>query len=239
MPYVTTETQLIYFSHIPKTGGSSIEDWMESAFDGIQMLDRDWTRGWKRGGWSSGRPPHSPQHTIWEIAEPHLPRPADHVFAVVRHPVTRLESEFRFQSHHLRKRQRITRLGFSRWLRIMFCASRIVPSFLDNHFRLQSDFVPEHARMFHFEDGLDRVTDWLSETFPDQEASIPLPGPQSKRTRQDLGASDADLALIADWFTRDFDRFGYLAPPRGTYRIGAQDRWLGVLVAALYRIGRF
>ncbi|NNV47252.1 MULTISPECIES: sulfotransferase family 2 domain-containing protein [unclassified Roseobacter] len=230
---------LLYFCHIPKTGGRNIERWMNDAFGNIGFIDADWTDRWKRGGWISDRLGTSRQHMDWATACGQLDRTPDQVFAVVRDPVTRLQSEYRFQSRHRRKRRALARIGFTRWCRVMFVASRIYPSVFDNHFRCQSDFVPPEAKVFYFEDGLDAVTVWLASLAPKDLPAVVLQGPETYAHVGDFDTSEEDLALIRSWFARDYESFGYKREPgSGVARIPLRDRMLGLIVALAFRMGR-
>ncbi|MBF9034963.1 sulfotransferase family 2 domain-containing protein [Rhodobacterales bacterium HKCCE2091] len=239
MPYFVHDGQLIYFCHVPKTGGSSIERWLESCYGEIEFLDDDWTNRWKRGGWLRDRIGSSRQHMTWDKAQDHLPRLPDHVFAVVRAPRTRLESEYRFQLRHRRKRRAVAGLGFSRWLRVMYAAHRFYPGVLDNHVRPQVSFIPDDAKVFRFEDGLDCVVEWVARIAPSSGGTVPLPGPDPKSSREAIPRLAEDDALIAELYAEDFARFGYDASAKGPFSIGIRNRLLGALVAFAFRIGRF
>jgi hypothetical protein len=99
-------------------------------------------------------------------------------FAVLRDPVDRLVSEYRFR---LRRRAglhaldpriwfghwpvkldgRNRRMSFADWVDAVFAACRRDPCVNDNHIRPQADFVCEGMTLFAFEDGLDPVFRWI------------------------------------------------------------------------------
>ena len=205
----------------------------------VGHLHWGWDRWWHGGGWRVADPPNSPQHLTWEDACRILPRRPDKVFAVVRDPVARMVSEYRWQ----RQGRRGTRLGkilaylpFSLWLRVMFAITERNPYAFDNHFRAQSDFVPETARIFRLEDGLKPVLAWLGsdamEEVQDVPHAIPAKGPATR-------IKDADRARIVFWFGEDFRRFGYPmpCPPMRPDGFDCGLRWVGTLLARLERRG--
>jgi hypothetical protein len=96
-----------------------------------------------------------------------MPRTPDAVFTVVRDPVARMVSEYRYQ-----RSGRLTGpfgrpvrgLGFSAWLRLMFAMADRNPYTHDNHFRPQVEFMPpDGVTVFRLEDGLAPVLGWLAE----------------------------------------------------------------------------
>lgn len=217
MPSLTLEHRLIWFAHCPKAGGTSVERILVDHFgDAVGHLHWGWDLWWKGGGWRRANPPNSPQHLIWEDAERALPRAPDLVFALVRNPVARLVSEYRYQ----RRLRRGTRLGrmlaylpFPLWIRLMLQVARVNPYAFDNHLRPQCDFIPNHAAVFQLEDGMEPVGAWLADHADDATLMFRLPrllasGAHTPRI------DPRDQALIAYVFGSDYIRFGYAMPPR-------------------------
>ena len=179
----------------------------------VEHLHWGWDLWWKDGGWRVAQPPNSPQHLVWEDALQLLPKPPDAIFTVVRDPVSRMQSEYRWQ----RKGRRGTRLGkllsylpFPIWLRLMLAMATRHPHSFDNHLRPQADFVPENARVFHLEDGLDTVIAWLV-----QEAGLrehPPSPPHAISTGPKDSVRPEDAARISQAHAADYLRFGYEAP---------------------------
>lgn len=213
MPSLTLPDRLIWFAHCPKAGGTSVEQFMVAEWgDAVGHLHWGWDLWWKAGGWRVASPPNSPQHLVWEDALKTLPNRPDTVFAVVRDPATRLQSEYRWQ----RQGRRGTRLGrflarlpFSLWLRLMLAMAARHPHAFDNHLRPQSDFVPDIARIFRLEDGLEPVIDWLAgETGLTGRETVPHALP----TGAGAHLMPADAARIGRAYASDYQRFGYVAP---------------------------
>ena len=241
MPSLTLPDRLIWFAHCPKAGGTSIEQIMVAHWgEAVGHLHWGWDLWWRKGGWRVADPPNSPQHLVWADAEAQLPHAPDIVFALVRDPVTRIASEYRWQ----RQKRRGTCIGkalaylpFSLWLRVMLAVAARNPHAFDNHFRPQSDFIPECARVFRLEDGLDKVVQWLSESAGAPLEAIPIP--KAIATRAVTKPRAGDYARIAHAYGADTARFGYSAPcdlvtPDWGDRIA---KWLAPLVAVLDRKG--
>ncbi|MDH5528874.1 MAG: sulfotransferase family protein [Paracoccaceae bacterium] len=241
MPSLTLPDRLIWFAHCPKAGGTSVEQFMVARWgDAVGHLHWGWDRWWRSGGWRLAAPPNSPQHLVWEDAVSALPRAPDAVFAVVRDPVARMTSEYRWQRGGQCRSwlgRLMAFLPFSFWLRLMLAAAGRAPHAFDNHFRPQSDFVPEMAAVFRLENGLNQVADWLAAITGEQitEDRFPHALPTQNRTQ----ISSCDRALIARNFAVDYYRFGYV-PETGLPQRGLADRLAEIcapLVAGLDRRG--
>lgn len=239
MPYSKIGDKTVYFCHVPKTGGRSVELWMEQNLGNLFFMEAGWTDMWKQGGWRRRGLGTSRQHMDWATAEAELDHVPDHVFAIIREPMDRLVSEFRFQSRHRRKRRALTRLGFDRWCRIMFVASRLYPLVFDNHFRNQCDLVPARAKVFRFEDGLEAVTAWLTEISPGLQPGHDLRGPEQHGPKRQLEITPEDKNFVEYWYAQDYDRFGFSRSNAvDKPRIPIRDWLMGALVALAFRIGR-
>ena len=241
MPSLTLPDRLIWFAHCPKAGGTSVEQAMVAEWgSAVGHLHWGWDLWWRGGGWRVADPPNSPQHLVWEDALRTLPRAPDAVFALVRDPVTRMASEHRWQ----RRGRRATRIGralahlpFGLWLRVMLAAAARHPHVFDNHFRPQAAFVPEGARIFQLEQGVEAALDWLKAA-----AGRPVPAmtaPHAIATGPGAQVASSEAGLIGRVFAVDYRRFGYVPPPRARVRplLDRLARGLAPLVVWLDRRG--
>jgi len=240
MPSLSLATCLIWFAHCPKAGGTSVEQAMVARWgDAVGHLHWGWDRWWTRGGWREADPPNSPQHLTWADAASVLPRPPDAVFALVREPADRMVSEYRWQRRHRRGTRAgglLARLPFSLWLRVMLAMARKNPFAFDNHFRPQTDFVPDGASVFRLEDGLQAVFGWLAEITGTEAVSAP---PHALKTGGGgAGPSAADRARIAAAFEADYARFGYVPPDLPPPRRDGLDRLAAAAAPVLVWLDR-
>lgn len=142
MPVFRKDSKKILFVHIPKTGGSSIEAMM------------------KRSGWECGfhrvQPPGflkiTPQHyhgellqTIFDINK------FDFCFSVVRDPVSRFISEYKYRNKHKYNSQLTTQIDINKWAKGVFKKYQKNKSIFDNHLRPQSEFVFPECYIIPFE----------------------------------------------------------------------------------------
>ena len=88
MPIVQTPKGLIFFAHVPKTGGSSVEEYLVRRFGGpLSLIDNNKNKG-VRGTGLITPATHLAVTDLREL----LPR-LHYSFAVVRDPLSRLQSE--------------------------------------------------------------------------------------------------------------------------------------------------
>jgi len=248
MPSLALDDRLIWFAHCPKAGGTSVERFMVERWGAaVGHLHWGWDLWWTGGGWRRADPPCSPQHLTWADAAPRLPRAPDAAFAVVRDPVARMLSEYRWQGHArrgTRAGRALARLPFSTWLGIMLGLAARNPYAFDNHLRPQADFVPPGARVFRLEDGLAPVGAWLAGTTGTAPPAA-LPHELGQGRGGAVVPCAQDLDVITKAFAADYARFGYALPDPGAAPSDPHARIRGRLVraalpalAALERRGR-
>lgn len=202
MPLVLYKEHRIFFAHIPKTGGSSIKDYLIARFGPMSITDRD-NRHNEPGDALIIPPAHLAARDLEEL----VPDGLSLSFCVVRDPMKRMMSEYR----HQLGRSRMSRLGFSLWLHIMIAAARRERRLYDNHIRPQVDMIPKGGEAFRFEDGFDqiiaRIDEAVGETRPDLSVGHFL-----KKKHDPIIPSRQDYALVADYYAEDYARFGYEPP---------------------------
>ena len=214
MPYAIHDGRVIFFAHVPKAAGSSVEAHMEARYGPLAMLDPDWNGGvHRRQGIARTSLQTSPQHVTAFDAEQLLPQMPRVSFAVVRDPVARIASEYRFQFQHGVFSKRTRRTSFSLWLRSVLAACQTDPTVFDNHIRPQSDIVPEDAKVFRLEDGLEAVSVWLDEV--SGAGDWPPIGRTLTTEEEPLRVTKGDAEAIARFYATDYERFGYSAPEGG------------------------
>lgn len=219
MPIVRAGPKLVYFAHVPKCGGTSIETYLAARFGPVALLDTRHHAQTSDRRWSRT----SPQHMSVEVQHRLFPRGFfDHSFAVVRHPVDRVVSAFHFQLEI--EQMASARMGFSAWLDMLPEVMEDDPFVFDNHTRPMAELVPEDARIFHLEHGLDALVPWFDGLTGSKDGPRAV-RPANERKgrgggRSKVAPNPTDLEMIARIYADDFARFGYapgqkapLAPP--------------------------
>jgi len=183
VPVIRISGKQVMFIHVPKTGGSSIEARL-AEIGPVQFGARNARNGF----------PCSPQHFHGTL----LAR-----FMVVRHPVRRMVSQYRYEAG---KRQQPLP-PFADWLRETLLARRDNPYLRDNHMRPQHEFEAFGAEVFRFEDGLDAPLVAFG-----RAVGANVEGVRHWRKRSaptSVEPSEADVRLIRRAYAEDFERYGY------------------------------
>lgn len=207
MPFFLTAAGPVLFAHVPKCGGTSVEEYLRDRFGPLAFHNKAFNSLPVDQRWSRT----SPQHIDWTSAQQIFP-PDFFVaaFAVVRHPVARAASAYRFQVQT--EKSVSAEVPFADWLRSQSRALRDDPFVDDNHLRPQSDFIPDDCAIFHLEYGLDAIIPWLDSVSGDNAG----PRSVSHDNKSAVGDSkarfepdSADIALICEIYAADFERFAY------------------------------
>ena len=208
MPIVRIGARLVYFAHVPKCAGSSVEDYLRERFGPLGFLDRQYLSLPQDERWSQS----SPQHIDW-VAATRLFHEGffDASFAVVRHPVARIVSAYHFQ---VEVEQASQPAGFSDWLKHNLALQDQQPYLMDGHMRPQTEFIPSDCQIFHLEHGLDALIPYFDDLAGDNAAPRAMSHSNTRKKSKgpstaETSLSNDDMALIAKTYAADFSRFGY------------------------------
>jgi len=188
--------------HIPKTGGTSVENWLrdqnsfhEHLFMKHPPMDLVCT------------PQHFTHATIQSLFSSFFTN-FTYQFAIVRNPYERLESEFFY-----RQKLRQLRLGdqpeqyFSSWVCKMLNEAKKHPFILDNHLRPQVEFLSEGVEIFYFEDGIANIISHVAKRIGTAE---PLRKIHEKSSnRKTVYWSKKAINLVNEFYESDFEKLNY------------------------------
>ena len=210
MPIARADDKMIYYAHVPKCAGSAVEDYLAARFGPLAFRDTGHMRRPESRRWTRSSPQHVDRASLGRLFPPGF---FDHVFAVVRHPVARLVSCWHFQLEV--ERSIASGITFSDWLLGIEDMWAEQPFAFDNHIRPMAEIVPEGARIFHLEHGLDAIVPWLDSIAGTDAGPRTMPrtnerGAHGGKASAKLVPNPSDLALIARLYAVDFERFGYL-----------------------------
>ena len=230
MPLIVKPGYTIYYAHVPKAGGTSVEDYLIRRFGPMMLSGRSHVRPGKRRVMVS-----PPQHLAATDLVDFLPEQIDYSFAVVRDPLARMVSEYRFQSGF----SLASRLSFSTWLRIVTFGCAREPRLYDNHVRPMVDIVPEGAEAFKLEEGFERLVARLDAVTVTTTPDLAVEHILKTERKAAVCVLREDAALIARVYAADYARFGYSLPDLAAYPADAvaslRDVIAKPLAAALVR----
>lgn len=187
MPIARIGPVILFFAHIPKTGGSSVEAYLRTKGAVALQFPR-------RLGWSKS----TVQHMHARIHARLVPDDfADASFAVLRDPVDRMVSEYRHRVDR-NARQR----PFPDFVRAVFDAYERDPYIHDNHIRPQSEFLRDGMALFRIERGLGAVFDWI-DTVTETDA-VPRDHWEKRAVAPGVEVPDAIAAEIAEFYAADY-----------------------------------
>lgn len=218
MPLIRAAGKLIYFVHVPKAAGTTVERYLEARFGPLAFLDRSFGALTGHALWSQTSPQHMPEEMRQRVLPDNF---IDASFATVRHPATRLRSVYLFQREIEGRISQDT--DFSSWLETIPALLEQNPHAFDGHIRPMSDIVPRTAQVFAIEEGLAPLTLWLDalththnpahKMQPKNVLHDRLAYEKRPTVRQEL-TSEA-LTQIASIYEADYTRFNYaITPPK-------------------------
>lgn len=213
MPVLRSGSFRILYIHVPKTGGTYVEELLKSygPVHGIKYGYEPLPQGF----------PCVPQHFHGELLECLYSKDAwvpdsyfDYVFMTVRNPVDRLVSEYKYRNREvIDKHYSLSKIFWdehlNRWCQHALEKAAIDPFYEDNHIRPQYEFEAFSPEIFHMEDGYEPIKQRLDEllgvsgAFPDEPINT------SVLPRDDVGPHRRTLDLIHSFYAEDFSRYGY------------------------------
>lgn len=210
MPIFKAAGKLIFYAHVPKCGGSALEQYLHDRFGAVAFQNPQYLALPQAKRWSKTSPQHIDTASLDLLFPPGF---FDASFTVVRHPVARLVSAYHFQRDLEKSIAEV--VSFGDWLEDIQDILAESPFALDNHIRPMTELVPEGSHVFHLEHGLDALVPWLDLVSGTRDG--PRAVPHVNKQGEYRGAksikvvpSPAEVARIATFYAADFERFGYV-----------------------------
>ncbi|WP_138935465.1 sulfotransferase family 2 domain-containing protein [Roseovarius arcticus] len=225
MPLARINNYLLHLVHIPKTGGAGVTDYMRKKGD-IALYSRE------QLAWAQS----TPQHLEFDVSRALIPEGfADESFAIMRDPLARLLSEYRYRvTRHSSQNPISGRLSlsegmkveldwneefqgtFDEWVDHVFMKYQRDSRVCDNHIRPQIDFIGPNMKVFLFERGLQKVYRWIDEVTDTKEIFTPLDRNESRKF--DIEVSRETDTKIKNLYEDDYALINALKNIPGDYQ---------------------
>lgn len=209
MPIFKAGPKLVFYAHVPKCGGSSVSWYLRQRFGQLAFNKSTYLQQDPKTLWSRTSPQHIDRNSMGMLFPDGF---FDACFTIVRHPVDRLVSAFHYQQE---TENRISsNVSFSDWLDDLEDLMAENPFVFDNHTRPMTEIVPDGAKVFYVEHGIDAMIPWLDELVGEKTAPRAIPR-RNERSANKSGQSARvipsadDLVRIENLYSGDFERFGY------------------------------
>ncbi|OYW48588.1 MAG: hypothetical protein B7Z31_14945 [Rhodobacterales bacterium 12-65-15] len=192
---------------MPIFGGTSVENYLTERFGPLAFNEHQRHLTPDRFRWSVESANHIPVAQLDRLFPPGWFASS---FATVRHPLPRLVSAFFFWRDFM-KRIPLS-AEFNAWFQKAAAELDTAPYRYGAHLLPQTGLVPEAARVFRLEDGLDSIVPYLDGMAGNRDGSRTIPSRNVGRWRAEESApqpTQATLDLLARVYAADFERFGY------------------------------
>ncbi len=196
MPILENNNTRVLYLHIPKTGGTTINNWLGASVS--------------RSFYSGSAPTAfkiTPQHLcVGDFRVLFADDWFDWRFTIVRNPYDRMESEFFYLTHNAHRRTS-RRPDFSTWVINNISAYKRNPFVHDNHLRPQLDFIDDDVTVFRYEDGLESAAAKIADKLGiDPPEALPV---TNARPREAVNWTLEALTRFHELYGADVERLGY------------------------------
>ena len=209
MPIIKVNGVLLYFSHIPKCGGSSVENFLGQFSDSIVFLDRNFLS--HKNPWSTSSPQHIDGLSLNRLFK--HKKFFDFYFAIVRDPISRFKSAFMFQKHIENKIPKD--ISINEHISLIKNQKISLFGYCDNHFLPMLHFFMPNTKyiIFKLEEGLGNFKKWYEVNIYKKKinSEIPRLNLSSKKIKQleDYDLNEESINNLKKIYKNDYEVFRY------------------------------
>lgn len=207
MPIIKYNGKICHFAHIPKCGGSSVEDYFIEIGAQTHFLGRDFDDIQVHNRWNITSPQHIDGASLRRLFSPAF---FDFGFTVVRHPISRFISAFRYQTEWEKRIDTNTNINDFIQNDLQDCVKHL--GHYEHHFRKQLSFlIPDmNYSIFKLENGLGPVKKFIDEQFNNKDTNCTMAhSNKSRESKLDLTLNEKSKHLLREIYAQDFEKLRY------------------------------
>ena len=210
MPLLYKNNVLCHFAHIPKCGGSSIENYCQSNGIKIAFIDRAFQALPSSQQWNISSPQHIDGYSLSRLFPVDF---FDFGFAIVREPVSRIVSAFK---HQIFQKKIPKNSNISEFIKLELENISGQLGSYDNHFLPQTKFlIPGMPyEIYKLENGMDIVSQLIDSKFHNENIVEKILHYNADRSTGLINPSqvvidDNAMAIVKEVYNDDFIKLGY------------------------------
>ncbi len=199
MPFIEYKSKKFLYLHVPRTGGGTIESWMETLSPlrfhtiGIPTCLRC-----------------TPQHLrMSDFLDLFGEKYFDKVFMTVRNPYDRILSEYKMRAMVEGRGFWQAFSTFSHWLEISLEEAKKDSTLFDNHIRPQWEFIGTGVEPMKFENTIPSIINHMALKMNVPEVIIPRHKHSTVNFDGKVFFDKIDRLRIQEFYRKDFEIFGY------------------------------
>ena len=210
MPLLSQNNTICHFAHIPKCGGSSIENYCQSVGINIAFIDRAFLASPAAQPWNVSSPQHIDGYSLSRLFPIEF---FNFGFAVVRDPVSRIVSAFK---HQIIQKKIPEDTNLSEFIKQELNNISGQLGVYDNHFLPQTKFlIPGMSyQIYKLENGLDNVSQFIDSKFQIDSQDAKILHYNADRSKglinpNQLFIDEIALDILHEVYKDDFSKLDY------------------------------
>ena len=203
-------SNFIYFSHIPKCAGSSVEDYFSTFPEcSVLFLDREFYNSPLKY-WTNSSPQHISGNVVERLFDDSF---FSDYFAIIREPCDRFKSTFYFQKYWLK--------NIDEEIDCNFFISEILPNnyqkqgWCDNHFQTQISFLIPRRKYKLFlmnQEGMRKAKKYFDKNIFEKDRDTEIPRNNASKDlylnkMEDIELNSQSIEVIKEIYKLDFNLY--------------------------------